>query len=317
MIKAVITGTETIKNAVTKTQTELDWNTANNSKTTILTVSETYNSTVDVSIYKHVPWYFNTNTNDYQYEYLSGNTPVFYVMVYNSAKYDDATNVTLQYIIGSGYNYQGYDTQGIGTAIYNSSTRTLTWNIGYLPKGGTVILKIFTGAITSGNKTAALTNIAKITQVGTGQQDINTTNDNASCALIIDPSADIGIDQTYTTSTEIGTKYVTYTITATNNGPNNATNVTVTDKLPTGLTFNKISLDGGITWLNSDPSYNKTTGAWTIGNFNITDLPKVLMIKAVITGTETIQNAVTKTQTELDWNTANNSKTTILTNSIP
>ena len=312
MIKAIITGTGTIKNTVTKTQTELDWNADNNEQTTIYTISGTYTSTVDLAV-TNKPWYYNALANNYQYEYSTGNTPVFYVILTNSNKYDDATNIILDIHLGTGYNYQGYDTQGIGTATYNSLTRTLTWTINYLPKGGNVILKIFTGNEISGNMTAALTNTAIITHVD--QFDINTTNNNATCALTIDPSADVGVNQTYTTSTVNGTNYITYTITATNNGPNTATNVIVTDKLPTGLTYYQISLDGGNTWITSSPSYNTTTGAWNIGTFQTTDPPKTLMIKAIITGTGTIKNTVTKTQTELDWNADNNAQTTIL--SIP
>lgn len=133
----------------------------------------------------------------------------------------------------------------------------------------------------------------------------------ATCALIIDPSADIGVHQTYTTSTENGTNYITYTITATNNGPNNATNVITTDKLPTGLTYYQISLDGGNTWINSSPLYNKSTGTWNIGTLNNTNQTQTLMIKAIITGTGTIKNTVTKTQTEPDWNGDNKQQYTI------
>ena len=272
----------------------------------------TYTPTVDLAV-TNKPWYYNNIANNYQYEYATGNTPVFYSILANSSKYDDASNITLTYTLGTGYNYQGYDTQGIGTATYNSITRTLTWNINYLPKGGSVILKIFTGNEISGNMTNALTNTAIITHID--QYDINTTNNNATCALILDPSADIGVQQTYTTSTENGTNYITYTITATNNGPNNATNVIITDKLPTGLTYYQISLDGGNTWINSSPLYNQSTGTWNIGTFNNTNQPQTLMIKAIITGTGTIKNTVTKTQTEPDWNGDNNQQTTII--SIP
>ncbi|BDZ69013.1 Ig-like domain-containing protein [Methanobacterium ferruginis] len=307
MIKAIIIGTGTIKNTATKTQTGHDWNLDNNSKTTILTLSGTYNPTTDVSIIRHVPWYYNAVEGTYQYSYTAGNTPVFYVMISNSNNYDDATNVIVEYTIGTGYTYQGHDTQGIGTVTYNDLTRTLTWTIDHLPKGGIILLKVFTGCTESGTMTEALTNNVKITHVD--QFDANTENNNATCALTINPSADIGIDQTYTTSTENETQYVTYTITATNNGPNNATGVTVTDKLPTELTYYKISLDEGNTWVDSDPSYNPTTGTWTIGTFNYGETPKVLMIKAIIIGTGTIKNTATKTQTGHDWNLDNNSKT--------
>ena len=48
-----------------------------------------------------------------------------------------------------------------------------------------------------------------------------------------------------------------YTITATNPGPNTATGVQVTDKIPAGLTFNSYTASQG--------TYNSITGIWNIG----------------------------------------------------
>jgi uncharacterized repeat protein (TIGR01451 family) len=52
---------------------------------------------------------------------------------------------------------------------------------------------------------------------------------------------------------------VTFMITVTNSGPNDATGVAVTDQLPAGLTY--VSDNGG-------GAYNNGTGVWTIGNLN-------------------------------------------------
>src|SRR6185436_15181845 len=51
---------------------------------------------------------------------------------------------------------------------------------------------------------------------------------------------------------------VTFTLTATNSGPSNATGVVVQDVLPAGLVY--VSDDGG-------GAYNAGSGAWTIGTF--------------------------------------------------
>ena len=99
-------------------------------KLLILTVTGSYTPTVDVSVYQY-PWYYNADTGTYQDFYYTANTPVFTVDVYNGAGYDDATNVTIKYVIGNGLIYDGYDNQGIGTVTFNNSTNTLTWIIPY------------------------------------------------------------------------------------------------------------------------------------------------------------------------------------------
>ena len=49
---------------------------------------------------------------------------------------------------------------------------------------------------------------------------------------------------------------ITFTVTLTNNGPDDATGVTLVDPLPTGLTFVSATPPG---------TYNSLTGLWTVG----------------------------------------------------
>lgn len=71
-------------------------------------------------------------------------------------------------------------------------------------------------------------------------------------------------------------KEITYTLTLTNNGPSVATGVTVSDKLPTGVTF--VSAQG-------DGSYNAETGKWDLSNLTIAkDEVKTITITVRITG---------------------------------
>ena len=93
---------------------------------------------------------------------------------------------------------------------------------------------------------------------------------------------------------------VTYTITVTNNGPDDTTNVTVTDILPPGLKF--ISTDG---------NYNPQTGIWTIGNLQ-NGQTAILNIIAQITKTNTnITNTATLNQTNYNPNPQNQAHNTI------
>ena len=209
----------------------------------------------------------------------------------------------MQYILGNGFTYIGSNTQGVGTTTYNPTTRTITWNIGFMPKGGIAFMKIYTQAIERGNYTTDLTNIAKLASVD--QTDAKSPNNEADYSITVPPAADIQVNQNYTTNTQNTTQYVTYTITVNNNGPDNATGVQITDKLPTGLQYISDTSNG---------TYNPTTGIWNIGTFNNGDTTKTLTITALITGTGTIKNtAAITTENQDNWNYNNNAQTTILT----
>jgi uncharacterized repeat protein (TIGR01451 family) len=69
-------------------------------------------------------------------------------------------------------------------------------------------------------------------------------------------AADLEIGQTASNTAPVLGTNTTFTITVTNNGPNDATNITVRDVLPAGLTY--YSDDSG-------GNYDSGTGIWTIG----------------------------------------------------
>src|SRR6516225_12384921 len=84
-------------------------------------------------------------------------------------------------------------------------------------------------------------------------------------------SADLALTKTVDMPTpNVGTT-VTFTVTLTNSGPDPATNVTVQDLLPAGLTF--------VSSTPSQGTYNNTSGVWTIGTVT-TATPQTLQIRA-------------------------------------
>ena len=301
-IIAEITTTETIKNKAYKSaQSQNDWNYNNNAQTTTINPGA---QNVDIVV-DNYPWYYDTLTDTYVNRYNCGNTPVMIADVFNSGP-DDATGVVVKYTFGNGFEYIGCNTQGVGTTTYDSNTRTITWNIGYMPQNGYAVMKVYLFIKQTGDNTPNLNTTAILTNVD--QSDSNNTNNNVSYQINTPTSADIQVNQTKTTYTGTdGKQYVTYTITVKNNGPNNATGLTITDKLPTGLTFNSANTHGA-------GNYNSSTGVWNIGNFNYGDAPKTLTIIAEITTTETIKNKAYKSaQSQNDWNYNNNAQTTIIT----
>ena len=312
-ITVQITGTGTIINTAKRTaQTESDINYNNNAQTTYITISGTYKKTVNIGVF-NTPWYYLDTDKKYLYKYVMGNTPVFMWNVVNSSSKDEATGVISQYIIPKGFQYVGSSTSGdVGTITYNydavNQWGILTWNIGYMPQGGSVMTYVTLRVNEVGNGTADLTTIANLTHVD--QTDSNRTNDqNITCPIEVPPSADTQVNQTYTTYTQNNKTYAVYTITVKNNGPSNATGVQITDILPSTVKWDS-DTSGGY--------YNPNTtgtgaGIWNIGTINSGDT-KTLNITVQITGTGTIINTAKRTaQTESDINYNNNAQTTYIT----
>jgi len=181
-------------------------------------------------------------------------------------------------------------------SAFNSTTGL--WTVGYMTNGATAVLHIIAQAMASN---VSLTDVARITDpdpVGTTEfYDPNQDNDQASVSLDVDPAADLSITKTVNSSKPNYLQNITYTLTARNNGPNGATGVIVTDKLPNGLKFISSSGNG---------KYNSTTGTWTIGNL-ANDTTTVLKIVAQVVASNTqLVNTARITGHELDLDATNN-----------
>jgi uncharacterized repeat protein (TIGR01451 family) len=110
--------------------------------------------------------------------------------------------------------------------------------------------------------------------------------------------ADLALAKTVSDTTPNLGDTITFTVTLTNNGPDTASGVQVTDLLPAGLTF--------VSATPSQGSYNDLTGLWIVGTVN-PGVPQTLTITAAVnspvpqTNTATIGFA-----DQFDPNTANN-----------
>ncbi|SNZ02007.1 proprotein convertase P-domain-containing protein [Flagellimonas pacifica] len=70
-------------------------------------------------------------------------------------------------------------------------------------------------------------------------------------------STDLAVTKTVDDTTPKEGNSIVYTLTVTNNGPENATNVNITDILPAGITY-----------VSDDGPYTFASGVWTVGNLN-------------------------------------------------
>ncbi len=115
------------------------------------------------------------------------------------------------------------------------SGQTVTVLVGNLPNGG---LSTITLVVTPTGPGVVNTS-ATVTSIGSdGNEDNNATT--ASAQVI--PAADLAITESASANPVALHGYLTYTLNVTNNGPSDATNVVLTDTLPSGVNF--ISANG-------------------------------------------------------------------------
>ncbi|MEJ8802336.1 T9SS type A sorting domain-containing protein [Pontibacter sp. H249] len=188
------------------------------------------------------------------------------------------------------------------SGTYNATTGV--WTVGDIGVGATRTLTI----TVSPKVTGTISQVASITAMQ--QADIIASNNSATATITVVPAADIEVKNTASGTTFSNGDEVTYTITARNLGPNDATNVAITDVLPSGLTFVSATTASG--------SYSTTNGVWTVGNLT-NGATATLILKAktnrlgAITTTATLNN---RAGFQLDENSANNSSSNTI-NVIP
>ena len=134
--------------------------------------------------------------------------------------------------------------------------------------------------------------ITNITTAAAGDQpDPSTVGDDLDESVVVDANADLVTVKTLASGnpTPLEGEVVTFEIEVTNNGVAQATNVSLTDLLPAGLT--PTALNGGVT----QGSYDPATGLFTIGTLNIGDTA-ILTLEGTVNvgeGGNTITNITT------------------------
>jgi LPXTG-site transpeptidase (sortase) family protein len=173
------------------------------------------------------------------------------------------------------------------------------WNIGAMANGTSGTLSI-TATVTG---TTPVINTA--TKTAETQSDPMPGNDIAS-ATVTGQAADIAIVKTASSPTVALNSNVIFVVTATNNGPSDATGVQVTDSVPAGLTFVVATPSAGTT-------YSPGTGVWNIGAL-ANGSRASLSIVARVTTTTAATNTATKTaEDQTDPVPANDSSSATVT----
>jgi uncharacterized repeat protein (TIGR01451 family) len=214
---------------------------------------------------------------------------------------DDAHNVIATITLPIGLDFMGADARSNGIWTYNPTTRTLTWTVAFMPKGGAASLDILTYISKSG------TPIITATKISQTETDPNTTNNARSRTLTIPQQVDIQVVQTVNDSEVTQVREgdtLTFNVNIRNNG-DDATGLTIMDLLPSGLSFQSADTHGIGT-------YDNNTGIWTIGNFNNGQTATLTITTIVNIITKITNTAKLQSVDQFDWNFNNNSQITYI-----
>jgi uncharacterized repeat protein (TIGR01451 family) len=196
---------------------------------------------------------------------------IFTIAVTNNGP-SDATGVKMKDMLSSSLTWHNDDSG----PSYDHATGI--WDIGTLTVGSTATINI-TAKVTGAGR---IINVASITASDVPDPDLS----NNSSGLILNQGvdeADLAVVKEVDNSSPGGSGTVHFTLTVTNNGPKNATNVQVTDVLPSGLSY--VEDDSG-------GSYDAGSRAWT---WDIGSLDAGVSATSHITVTVTDANEIINT----------------------
>ena len=227
-----------ITNIANGSSNTFDRNLTNNNASASVTVPPA----ADVAVTKTV----NNSTPNYL-----GNI-IFSISVTNNGP-DTATNVYMSDIIPAGLelNYSGITVSGPWTQYgYYNLERKFELLINSLAPGVTTTINLPV-LVNASNTT--LSNMANVTA---NEYDLNKTNNNSTVSITVPPAADIVVTKDVNNTAPNYRDNVTFTVIVRNDGPDDATGVSLDDLLPAGLL-----------WVSDDSSgaYDPVTGVWTIG----------------------------------------------------
>src|SRR4030095_4393855 len=123
-------------------------------------------------------------------------------------------------------------------------------------------------------------NTAAVTAVNQFDSSAGNDSDNQTVTPNV---ADLSVTNSVDDATPNPNQQVTFTIIVSNGGPQQATNVTLTDQLPAGMTF--------VSATPSQGSYDQNTGLWTIGTIAASRSDLMTITRTNTTGTQKTNTA--------------------------
>lgn len=229
--------------------------------------------------------------------------PLVYTMVVSNAGPSDAIGATVSDVVPTPLQgFQWICTPVIGaTCLPAAGTGTIAAVV-TIPVGGSVTFHLF-GDVPL-DHTGPIANTISVTPPP-GTTDPAPGNNTATDENLSVPLADIAVLKTVDNGAAPQGQQATFTIVATNLGPDPATGVEVTDRLPIGLTFVSASPSAG--------TFDVATGRWRIGSLPLLGQATLTIVTQVSAPGTLVNQAIRTAGDQLDLNTTNNSSSAIVT----
>ncbi|MFK8112437.1 MAG: DUF11 domain-containing protein [Rubripirellula sp.] len=220
-----------------------------------------------------------------------GDTVTFTVQLQNNGP-DTATSIVVADLLPTGL---GFQSNSLDAGSYDSVSGN--WAIGQLANGGSATLSINAIVASRGEKvnTARVLSVDQFDPTSMPGNNIESEDDQAS-ASVIPPVIDLSLTKSVTPDRPAVGQVVTFTITAANAGPSDATGVIVSDVLPSGLSFvNSLATVGG---------YSGSDGRWNIGQINSGQSATLTLMATVDSATVSTNTAELIAANEFDSDSA-------------
>ena len=271
----------TISNSASVSGNDIDPDTGNNNTGPVETM---VNASADLSIIKTGPL-----------TVAAGGTMTYTLAVTNNGP-STATSVSVTDTLPSGVTYTGFSGTGWNCTPAPPSGGVVTCTLSSLAATATSNLTIMaTAPVTTGS----IMNSATVSS-GTNDPDTGLNSNTSSAVTAVTASADLSITKSDSPDSVLAGQNLTYLITVTNNGPNAATGVTMTDILPAGVTYVSATPSQGI-------CIGTSTVTCTLGNMNyLASATVTIVVTPIAEGTIYNSASVDVGGNESDPNIGNN-----------
>ncbi len=287
VVQLTANATGPINNTVGATS-DTDDNNGGNDSGSASPVAVPSNGTADLSVVKSTP----TTTA------APGDTVIYTISVTNNGPHP-AGEVIVHDELPASLLFQSITPAATFTCLTpaSGSTGTITCFGGPLANGATATFTLVTTIAPSGSG-SVVNNVV----VSTSESDPVSSNSSGGSAPVVIATADLSISKTTTATQATTGDTITYTITVTNNGPDTATNVVVSDNLPAGLQY-----------VSATPSQGSCAGTdpftCSLGTL-LNGASATITLQALVTATSgTVANTATVTADTDDSTPGNNSST--------
>lgn len=212
------------------------------------------NTTLDLGFFPQVDLAITKTLNTGLSSAIGGGNAVFDIVVTNNGP-AEATAVEVTDTFPAALTFTGLTNQS-GTFTSNTNGQLLTVQLGAIASGAQATFRITSDIAAS--QTADFTNTATVATANQVDSDATNNSDDALVDLV---TTDIRIEKTdLVDPTNAGTQ-LTYQVTVTNDGPDDATGVEIRDTLPAGVAFSSGNIGGTANLVTVDGATGEIVGA--------------------------------------------------------